>query len=218
MTRADAERRHAELAAELRRHDEAYYVHARPVISDFEYDRRYRELLDLESAFPDLAGPDSPSQRVGGAPLAAFQPTAHLTPMLSLDNTYTQAEAREFVARLQRLLPGEPLDFVLEPKVDGVAINLRYEHGAFTLGATRGDGTTGDDITANLRTVRNLPLKIPSSARLLEVRGEVYMTRAGFEQLNKSRVASGEEPFANARNSAAGSLKQLDSKMVSKRE
>src|SRR5687768_4257393 len=166
MTRAAAEKRHAELAVEIRRHDEAYYVHASPTISDFEYDRLYRELLDLERDFPELATSDSPTQRVGGTPLTAFHPVRHLTPMLSLDNTYSQAEVREFVARLQRLLPGEALDFVLEPKVDGVAINLRYEGGVFALGATRGDGTTGDDITANLRTIRNVPLKIKSPGRL----------------------------------------------------
>jgi DNA ligase (NAD+) len=217
MTPENAKRRHAELAGEIRRHDEAYYIHARPTISDFEYDRLYRELLDLEAAFPGLATADSPSQRVGGTPLSGFKPVRHLMPMLSLDNTYSQNEAREFVARLHRLLPGEPLDFALEPKVDGVAINLRYEDGAFVLGATRGDGTTGDDITANLRTIRNLPLRINSGPGRMEVRGEAYMTRAGFQQLNKNRRAKGEEPFANARNSAAGSLKQLDPRLVARR-
>lgn len=217
MKKAEAERRHAELAAEIRRHDEAYYVQARPTISDFEYDRLYRELVELEAAHPELIGPDSPTQRVGGAALAEFHPVRHLMPMLSLDNTYSQAEVREFVARLQRLLPREELDFVLEPKVDGVAINLRYEDGNFVLGATRGDGTIGDDITANLRTIRNLPMRLKGSTGQLEVRGEAYMTKAGFLQLNKSRVAKGEEPFANARNSAAGSLKQLDPKLVAKR-
>ena len=218
MTRAQAEQRHAQLAAEVRRHDEAYYVHARPTISDQEYDRFYRELLELEKSFPDLVTPESPTQRVGGEPISAFHPVQHLTPMLSLDNTYSQGEVREFVNRLQRIVPEEPLDWVVEPKVDGVAMNLRYERGSFTLGATRGDGTTGDDITVNLRTVRNLPLRLKGSAPdLMEVRGEVFMTRAGFEQLNKQRVARGEEPFANARNSAAGSLKQLDSRLVAKR-
>jgi DNA ligase (NAD+) len=219
MSRAEAEKRHAALAAEVRRHDEAYYVHARPTISDQEYDRLYRELLDLEAKFPDLAIPDSPTQRVGGAPLTAFKPVQHLTPMLSLDNTYSQAEVREFVNRVQRILPTEILEWIVEPKVDGVAMNLRYECGLFTLGATRGDGATGDDITVNLRTIRNLPVRL-KSANLpdrMEVRGEVYMTRAGFQQLNKQRVTQGEEPFANARNSAAGSLKQLDSRLVAKR-
>jgi DNA ligase (NAD+) len=236
MTLADAEKRHARLSGEIRGHDEAYYLRAQPTISDQEYDRLYHELLDLEARFPQLVTPDSPSQRVGGAPLSEFKPVQHLTPMLSLDNTYSQAEVREFVARVQRLVPEEQLDWVLEPKVDGVAINLRYDEGVFTLGATRGDGTTGDDITENLKTIRNLPRKLrpPDQAakkagdlsdlasasaipKNLEVRGEVYLTRAGFLKLNKERVAAGEEPFANARNSAAGSLKQLDSRIVAKR-
>jgi DNA ligase (NAD+) len=219
MAKAQAEKRHAELMAEIRRHDEAYYVLAEPIISDQEYDRLYRELLDLEKAYPELITPDSPTQKVGGAPVTEFKPVQHMTPMLSLDNTYSQAEVREFVQRLQRLLPNEPLEFIVEPKVDGIAMNLRYENGEFVLGATRGDGTTGDDITTNLRTIRNLPGRLKGSAlpTRMEVRGEVYMTRAGFEKLNKQRVAQGEEPFANARNSAAGSLKQLDSRIVAKR-
>jgi DNA ligase (NAD+) len=218
MTRTEATKRHAELAAEVRRHDEAYYVHARPTISDQDYDRLYRELLDLEKEFPELVTPESPTQRVGGAPISEFKPVQHLTPMLSLDNTYSQAEVREFVNRVQRIMPTEILEWIVEPKVDGVAMNLRYERGQFVLGATRGDGTTGDDITVNLRTIRNLPLHLKGDVPdLMEVRGEVYMTRTGFEQLNKQRVARGEEPFANARNSAAGSLKQLDSRIVAKR-
>ena len=218
MTRTEATKRHAELAAEVRGHDEAYYVHARPTISDQDYDRLYRELLDLEKEFPELVTPESPTQRVGGAPISEFKPVQHLTPMLSLDNTYSQAEVREFVNRVQRIIPDETLEWIVEPKVDGVAMNLRYERGRFFLGATRGDGTTGDDITVNLRTIRNLPLHLKGSVPdVMEVRGEVYMTRTGFEQLNKQRVARGEEPFANARNSAAGSLKQLDSRIVAKR-
>jgi DNA ligase (NAD+) len=225
-SKSEARKRHAELVAEVRRHDEAYYVQARPTISDQEYDRLYRELVDLEKAHPELVTPESPTQRVGGAPLSEFKPVQHLTPMRSLDNTYSQAEVREFVARVQRILPNETLEWILEPKVDGVAINLRYERGEFTLGATRGDGTTGDEITANLRTIRNLPLRVKAPKRngllarapqRMEVRGEIYMTRAGFEKLNQARIARGEEPFANARNSAAGSLKQLDPRIVAKR-
>jgi DNA ligase (NAD+) len=219
MSPAEAEKRHAALVEEVRHHDEAYYVQARPTISDQEYDRLYRELVDLEKKFPGLVTLDSPTQRVGGAPLSAFTPVQHLIPMLSLDNTYSQEEVREFVQRVQRVLPGEPLEWIVEPKVDGVAMNLRYERGVFTLGATRGDGTTGDNITENLRTIRNLPMRLKGSPlpERMEVRGEVYMTRTGFIQLNKQRVANGEEPFANARNSAAGSLKQLDSRLVARR-
>lgn len=223
MTFAEAEQRHGQLAAEVRGHDQAYYVQARPSISDAAYDRLYQELLELERLFPALITPDSPSQRVGGQPAAEFKPVQHLAPMLSLDNTYSPAEVREFAGRVQRLLPGEPLEWVVEPKVDGVAINLRYDEGIFTLGATRGDGTTGDDITGNLRTIRNLPLRLPDliqGARppaRMEIRGEIYLTRAGFQRLNERRVAQGEEPFANARNACAGSLKQLDPRIVAQR-
>jgi len=222
MTHAAAKKRHIDLAEEIRSHDRAYYVEARPVISDQEYDRLYRELVDLETEFPDLRTPDSPTQRVGGAPLTGFQQVQHLRPMMSLDNTYSQEEVRQFIARAQKLLPNEELAWTVEPKIDGVAVNLRYERGVFTVGATRGDGTFGDDITVNLKTIRSIPLKLhsPKSASLpsvLEVRGEVYLQLPGFKKLNEERVANEEEPFANPRNAAAGSLKQLDPKLVSKR-
>jgi DNA ligase (NAD+) len=219
MTHAQAKARHAELAEEIRGHDEAYYVRAQPSISDRGYDRLYHELLDLEKNFPDLISPDSPSQRVGGAPITEFKAVRHLAAMRSLDNTYSQEEVREFVARLNRLLPNEKLEWMVEPKVDGVAINLRYEEGKFILGATRGDGTTGDDISANLRTIRSIPLKLKGKniPHVLEVRGEVYLTKAGFKKLNAERAAAGDETFANARNAAAGSLKQLDPRVAAKR-
>src|SRR5213594_3919930 len=226
MTLSEAKSRHTRLVEEIRRHDHAYYVLAQPSISDQEYDRLYRQLVDLEKQFPELVTSDSPTQRVGGEPLKAFKPAPHLQPMLSLDNTYSQAELREFVNRVQRLLPNEKLDWMVEPKVDGVAINLRYEKGVFTCGATRGDGTTGDDITVNLKTIRTIPGKLRSKtgrdARhacpdLMEVRGEVYLTKAGFQKLNAERKAAGEETFANPRNAAAGSLKQLDPRIVAKR-
>jgi DNA ligase (NAD+) len=219
MTQAQAKKRHDDLAEEIRRHDHLYYVEARPVISDREYDALYRELADLERAFPELVTGDSPTQRVGGQPLKEFKPVKHLRPMTSLDNTYSQAELRQFVERVQRLLPREKLGWVVEPKVDGVAINLRYENGRFTMGATRGDGVTGDDITTNLRTLRSIPLQIKSGdvPEVMEVRGEVYLPVAGFKKINAERVAQGEEPFANPRNAAAGSLKQLDPRIVAKR-
>lgn len=258
MTFAAAQARHAELAAQIRAHDHAYYVLARPAISDQEYDRLYRELIELEQQFPALAAPGSPTQRVGGAPLTEFKPVTHAAPMQSLDNTYSQAEVREFVHRVEKLLPVEPLDWAVEPKIDGVAVSLRYEQGALTVGATRGDGTTGDDITANLKTIRSVPLilqgswskaqspkpKVQGSAAgvqgagheaqrrtggppdsltvaempsVLEVRGEVYMTKSGFAALNREREAAGEEPFVNPRNATAGSLKQLDAKLVAAR-
>src|SRR6266496_3524402 len=199
MTLNEAKARHAQLVEEIRQHDHAYYVLAQPSITDQQYDRLYHELIDLETKFPQLITPDSPTQRVGGEPLKAFKPVPHLQPMLSLDNTYSQAELREFVNRVQRLLPNEKLDWMVEPKVDGLAINLRYEKGVFTCGATRGDGTTGDDITPNLRTIRSIPSRLRTgqdkNPTLLEVRGEVFLTKAGFEKLNVERKAAGEETF-----------------------
>lgn len=224
MNFSDAQARHVELADEIRRHDHSYYVLAQPTISDQEYDKLYKELRDLEAAFPSLTTPDSPTQRVSGEPLKEFKPVRHLQPMTSLDNTYSQEDLREFVNRVQKLLPAETLEWIVEPKIDGVAINLRYENGTFTCGATRGDGTTGDDITANLKTIRSVPRTLSARAKgaaklpsLLEVRGEVYLTRAGFERLNKERKAAGEETFANPRNATAGSLKQLDPGIVARR-
>jgi DNA ligase (NAD+) len=223
VTQAEAKKRHAQLVEEIRRHDRAYYVLAQPKISDRDYDRLYHELLDLEKQFPDLATPDSPSRRVGGEPLKEFKPVRHAVPMMSLENTYSQEELRDFVKRVQKLLPDEKLEWVVEPKVDGVAVSLRYENGVLTVGATRGDGTTGDDVTANLKTIRSVPLKIgrdgvsPSPIDILEVRGEVFLPHAGFKKLNAERKSAGEEIFANPRNAAAGSLKQLDPKIVAKR-
>jgi DNA ligase (NAD+) len=240
MNLSEAQERHAQLAAELREHDHAYYVLAQPRISDPEYDRLHRELLDLERRFPALITPDSPSQHVGGQPLDAFRSVRHRMPMMSLDNTYSVEEVRAFVKRVEKRLPGQTLEWTVEPKVDGVAVSLRYEEGALVLGATRGDGTKGDDITANLKTIRSVPLRIPGRGstskprpRLapeedlftnravvpgaLEVRGEVYLGRAAFDRLNSDRQAAGEEPFANPRNATAGSLKQLDSRLVARR-
>ncbi len=221
MTHAQAKTRHGQLAEEIRKHDYAYYVEAKPSINDQAYDKLYHELLDLEKQFPDLVTPDSPSQRVSGEPLTEFKPVQHLVPMTSLDNTYSQEELRNFVTRVQKILPNEKLEWIVEPKVDGVAINLRFEKGLFTVGSTRGDGTTGDDVTANLKTIRSIPQRLHLSGKKLpdvvEVRGEVYMTKKGFEKMNAERKAAGEETFANARNSAAGSLKQLDPKLVAKR-
>src|SRR3989442_1808874 len=213
MTVDEAKVPHGQLVEEISRHDHAYYVLAQPTITDQDYDRLYHQLLDLEKKFPDLIAPDSPTQRVGGQPLKAFKPVQHLKPMLSLDTTYSQEELREFVNRVQRLLPQETLDWVVEPKVDGVAINLRYEKGLFTCGATRGDGTTGDDITSNLKTIRSIPPRLRTTGRappaLLEVRGEVYLTKAGFEKLNAERKKAGEGTFAKPRNAPYASLKQL---------
>ena len=209
--------RAAWLRKELERHNRLYYVEARPEISDRDYDRLYRELVDLEAQHPALVTSDSPTQRVGGEPLKEFKNVRHLQPMMSLDNTYNFEELREFDARVRKLLPGEPIEYVLEPKIDGCSISVRYEHGQLSVGATRGDGATGDDITANLKTIKAIPLKLAGSPPLLEVRGEAYLPVAGFQKLNAERVAAGEEAFANPRNATAGSLKQLDSRVVAKR-
>lgn len=221
MNESEASRRIDELRRDLERHNRLYYVEARPEISDREYDRLYDELKALEAGFPGLVTPDSPTQRVGGAPLKDFRSVRHLKPMLSLDNTYSFEELREFDGRVRKLLPGSAFEYVLEPKVDGCSISLRYEQGQFILGCTRGDGMTGDDITANLRTIRAIPLRlVPVHGRLpefLEVRGEAYMPVDGFRRLNAEREARGEDGFANPRNATAGSLKQLDSRVVARR-
>jgi DNA ligase (NAD+) len=207
-----------QLRDEIRRHDRLYYEEAAPIISDREYDRLYKELVDLETQFPDLATPDSPTQRVGGKPLTAFEQVAHLIPMLSLDNTYSEEEVKNFYARIQRLLPNERIPVVIEPKVDGVAVSLIYENGRLRQAATRGDGTVGDNITQNIRTIRSVPEQLRGPApKLLEVRGEVYMDKRGFEKLNDERRKDGLPLFANPRNAAAGSLKQLDPAIVAKR-
>ena len=216
--KTEDKKRHAVLTEEIRRHDHAYYVLAEPSISDAEYDRLYRELLDLEAAHPELLTADSPSQRVGGQPVSEFAEHRHALPMMSLDNTYSFEELAEFLQRVEKRLPEADLDWTIEPKIDGLAVSLRYENGVLAVGATRGDGVTGDDITGNLKTIRSLPLRLEGKApAVLEVRGEAFLSRAGFAKLNERRRAEGEESFANPRNAAAGSLKMLDPKMVAER-
>jgi DNA ligase (NAD+) len=239
---AEAKRRHAQLADEIRRHDHAYYVEGRQLITDREYDLLFKELQDLEKQFPDLVTPESPTQRVGGAPSEKFARVKHLVPMLSLDKVEaaehptsaeepdrdkrnraqdenTLAELRAFDATLRKHLGRDRIKYVLEPKVDGVSISVHYRHGKLALGVTRGDGMEGDDITANLKTVRAIPLELnlKNSPALLEVRGEAYMPVKEFEAINKKLEAAGEKPFPNARNATAGTLKQLDPKLVAQR-
>ena len=204
----------------LHHHSYCYYILDRPKISDAEYDRLLNELKELEAAHPELITPDSPTQRVGGAVAGGFASVQHRVPMLSLDNAYNADEVQEFEARLQRALPGETFAYVCEPKVDGLGVALLYEKGRLVRGATRGDGRLGEDITQNLKTVRTIPLRLRSrlaNLDLLEVRGEVFMGREAFEQLNRTLEAEGEEPFANPRNAAAGSLRQKDSGITAKR-
>jgi len=212
MTRSDAEKQIERLRRQIRRHDHLYYVEARPEISDFEYDQLYRQLQQLEAQFPDLVTPDSPTQRVGGAPLKEFPSVRHTVPMLSLEKADTLEALKKFDADVRKQLPGESVEYVLEPKIDGVSICVRYDRGQLVLGATRGDGTTGDDITANLKTIRAIPLRLPQPVTL-EVRGEAYMPLKEFAQFN----ATQEKPFPNPRNATAGSLKLLDPRKVAQR-
>ncbi len=203
--------RAAELRRLLERYNEEYYVRDSPSVSDAEYDALMRELRALEDAHPELRAPDSPTQRVGAAPSSSFAPFEHGVPMLSLSNAFGEDEIKAWQARVARQLDGEDAAYTAELKIDGLAVSLRYRDGVFESGATRGDGVVGEEVTANLRTVRSIPLRLRVPAPgLLEVRGEVYIRRSDFERLNERRVADGEAPFANPRNSAAGSLRQLD--------
>ncbi len=264
MTHAAAQKRHAELAAEIRRHDHAYYVAGRQIITDREYDALFKELQELEKIFPDLITPESPTQRVGGAPSERFARVKHLVPMLSLDKVQasdsptkdeepdrdkrnraqdenTLAELRAFDTTIRKHLGRDKIQYIIEPKVDGVSISIHYRHGKLALGVTRGDGTEGDDITTNLKTVRGIPLELKSGTgfqpaskskgkdlsgdedrleacpTLLEARGEAYISIKDFDALNAKLAAAGEKSFPNARNATAGTLKQLDPRLAAQR-
>ena len=211
--------RAAELREQLNLHNYKYYVEAAPVISDKEFDHLLKELEAIEKKHPDLITPDSPTQRVGGQPISGFKTVAHHLPMLSIDNTYSPDELREFDKSIRRMLGGEEVTYVVELKFDGVAISLTYEDGLLTVGATRGDGERGDDVTHNLRTINEVPLRLRTSKppRLLEARGEVYMTRAELVRINRERVERGEKPYENPRNVTAGTLKLLDPRICATR-
>ena len=235
------------LRREIRRHDELYYQHAQPEISDQQYDALMGQLLETEASHPEFITPDSPSQRVGGKPIKSFASVRHAVRMMSIDNTYEESGVRDFDTRVRKLLGGDGYRYTCEPKVDGVSLSLRYEEGLLVTAATRGDGVTGDDVTQNARTIRNIPLRLgesefakqrktknveapslfaKSASRLLptaagsiiEVRGEVYISRAQFARINEQQEESGLEPYANPRNTAAGTLKQLDPKVVASRK
>ena len=223
MNRSQALKRISELRDLIEYHNRRYYQLDDPEISDYEYDKLMRELADLEERFPYIDRTASPTQRVGASPLEKFGTVTHLTPMLSLGNAFSEEEISEFNERIKRLLgdKAEP-DFVAEPKIDGVAVNLIYEKGVFLVGATRGDGLTGEDVTQNLRTIRILPLKMrprdhDGIPERIEIRGEVYLEKEAFRKLNERRVEQGESAFANPRNAAAGSLRQLDPRITAKR-
>jgi DNA ligase (NAD+) len=209
--------RAAFLRREIARHDRLYYVEARPEIGDADYDALYRELEALESAHPELVTPESPTQRVGGAPLESFASVRHDPPMMSLDKVHTRAELREFDAFLRRQLPGRAWSYTVEPKIDGVAFSLRYEQGLLVRAATRGNGLVGDDVTDNVRTIRSIPLRLACEAAVLEVRGEVFLPKAAFAALIQRQQEAGDQPFMNPRNAAAGSLKLLDPRAVARR-
>ncbi len=221
MTTAPAHvrRRVEELRREIRRHDRLYYVEAAPEISDQAYDALFHELQRLEREYPELDSPDSPTHRVGGEPIEGFREIEHDVPMLSLDNTYSFQELRDFDGRVRRALGATSVEYCVEPKIDGVAVSLRYDGGRFVAGATRGNGRRGDDITGNLRTIRAIPLQLETKdpPERIEIRGEVYMRDDDFRRLNEQREKEGETPFANSRNATAGSLKQLDPRIVAQR-
>jgi DNA ligase (NAD+) len=222
MERSHAKERIAFLCKEIERHNRLYYENDAPEITDAEYDRLFQELKELENSCPEFSRPDSPTLRVGGKPLARFKQVTHRMPMLSLDNAFSERDILDFDKRIKRELAitqESDLDYVCEPKMDGLAVELVYESGIFTGGSTRGDGELGEDISANLRTIKSIPLRLSTAnpPALLEVRGEVYIPIEAFQKMNSEREESGEQPFANPRNAAAGSLRQLDPAVTAKR-
>jgi len=220
MAHGDILARLITLRDEIRRHDYLYYVKDRPEISDSQYDRLFRELVELEQVHPELVTPDSPSQRVGAPPLQELVKVPHEQPMLSLDSIVDQNEVQAFDQRMRRALETPSVEYSAEPKFDGLSVELMYDHGIFTRGATRGDGTTGEDVTVNLRTIRSLPLQLHAQSVIpdhLVVRGEVYMRLDDFQALNRRMTERGDDTFANPRNAASGSLRQLDSTITATR-
>jgi len=219
MTQAEAHERADELRGLIERHNYRYYVLDDPEVPDAEYDRLMRQLESLESSYPDLITADSPTQRVSGTPMDGFETVRHRVPMLSLANAFSDEEVADFYRRVSQGLERDDVSFAAEPKLDGVAISLTYVGGLLTTAATRGDGERGEDVTANVRTIRAIPLKLHGEGwpSLLEVRGEIYMPRAGFETFNRKAREQGEKPLVNPRNGAAGSLRQLDPQLTAKR-
>lgn len=205
------------LSEEIEAHNYRYYIMDDPVISDARYDQMIRELEKLEKQYPSLASPYSPTQRVGGRPREGFATVSHLSPMMSLANAFDEGELKDFDRRVRQALLEEPVRYVVEPKIDGLAVSLFYENGLFSRGATRGDGETGEDISENLKTIRSVPLRLRRMVTALEVRGEAYMSKDSFARLNEAREEAGEPLFANPRNAAAGTLRQLDPKITASR-
>src|SRR5690349_5393856 len=220
LTEADAANRLMRLAKEIARHDKLYHDQDEPEISDAEYDALVRENRELEEQFPQLVRKDSPSKRLGAAPTSALAKVAHARPMLSLENAFSADEVQEFVGRVRRFLnlpAGEGVALTAEPKIDGLSCSLRYKNGELVLAATRGDGTIGEDVTPNARTISDIPQRLIGAPAVLEVRGEVYMSKADFAALNERQEAAGGKIFANPRNAAAGSLRQKDAGITAAR-
>ncbi len=208
--------RAAKLSAEINYHNDRYYNHDDPEISDFEYDMLLRELEDIEAEYPELSTPDSPTQRVGGSRGEKFSPVVHTVPMESLHDSFSPDEIRDFDRRVRETV-AHP-EYVVEPKFDGLSVSCEYRNGVFVRGSTRGDGVTGEDVTENLMTIKSLPKRLKNAPEFLEVRGEVYMSVATFERIVAEQENNGEKPFKNPRNAAAGSLRQKDAKITAKRD
>ena len=212
------------LKEKIEYHNQRYYVLDDPEISDGDYDKLFQRLLELEKQHPELDFPDSPTRKVGGGPKGGFLPVAHRSPMLSLENCFDDQQILDFDKRVKKFLGDDaPVSYTVEPKIDGLAVELIYEKGVLIVASTRGDGRVGENVTRNIKTILNVPLKLTAGKKslpipdLLEVRGEVYMDMAAFEILNRKRTANNEPLFANPRNAAAGSLRQLDSRITAKR-
>ncbi|MBI3316567.1 MAG: NAD-dependent DNA ligase LigA [Candidatus Omnitrophica bacterium] len=226
LTQKEAQTQIERLRQEIEMHNRHYYLESRPVISDFEFDKLMHRLIELEKKFPDLATSDSPTQRVGGAPLSAFKQVKHRIPMLSLDNTYSSEELRDFDQRVHKFLGRDNVEYFVEEKIDGVSLSLIYENGLLIRGLTRGDGRTGDDVTENVKTIRSIPLRLNARKasypgklpKLLEIRAEAFIPHKSFDAINEEKERRGEELFANPRNACAGTLKQLNPKIVAARK
>ena len=216
MEKQEAQKRLEALREQIRYHSRKYYTEDDPEISDFEYDQLYRQLETLEAEFPDLVTEDSPTRKIGGAVYNTFAPVTHLVPLESLHDSFSQEELRDFDRRVRDTV-GE-VEYVVEPKFDGLSVALEYRDGVFVRGSTRGDGVTGEDVTENIRTIRSVPKVLGESVPFLEVRGEVYMSDQSFERLCERQELLEERPFKNPRNAAAGSLRQKDPKITAQRE
>ena len=219
LSKTDARKRIDKLREIIDRHNYRYYILDAPAIGDRQYDRLLRELRELEGRFPDLVTRDSPTQRVGAPPSQAFAPVVHAQPMLSLANAFSEEELRAWAHRARTALESQRIGYICELKIDGAAVSLTYEDGVFVRGATRGDGVQGEDVTANLRTIRSIPLRLRAKRvpRLVEIRGEMFLSTTAFDTINRERRSSGEPLFANPRNAAAGSLRQLDPTVTASR-